>query len=131
MKKFFINFFALVLLVNFCWSTKADQAPATSNNQDSVRQTVDKKMVLAKSNISYKWEHLSSVDGKLETPNQGNQQTATLVIDVDKNGTNDFIIAERTKAPSVVWYRRTNKGWDRLVVETDSLTIEAGSSSHD
>ncbi len=129
MKNFFTNFFVLMLL--FWSSAKGDQAPATSNNQDFVRQTGDKEIVLEKSNISFQWEHLSSVDGKLETPNQGNQQTATLVIDVDKNGTNDFIISERTKAPSVVWYRRTDKGWDRLVVETDSLTIEAGSSSHD
>jgi hypothetical protein len=131
MKIFFINFFAVTFALNICSSVKGDQAPATSNNQDSVPQTADKVMVLEKSNISYRWEHISSVDGKLEPPNKGNEQTAALVIDVDKNGTNDFIISERTTAPSVVWYRRTDKGWDRLVVETDSLTIEAGSSSHD
>lgn len=84
-----------------------------------------------KTQLSYEWQHLSSVNGDLPTPNEGNQQTATLVMDVDKDGVNDFIITERTKAPSVIWYRRTASGWDRYVVETDALTIEAGSTYTD
>ena len=86
---------------------------------------------LEKSQISYEWEHLSSVNNQLAVPNGGNQQTATLVMDVDKNGTNDFIISERTQAPSVVWYRRTDSGWDRHVIESEALRIEAGSAYSD
>lgn len=85
----------------------------------------------APSSHRIKWEHLSSTKGNIETPNAGNQQTATLVMDVDKNGVNDFIIAERTKAPSIVWYQRKENGWTKHVIENEALTIEAGSAYTD
>lgn len=77
------------------------------------------------------WKHLSSVDGDLPPPNGGDQQTATAVFDVDDDGTNDFFITDRSTAPSVVLYRRQSDGWDKYVVEDDSLSIEAGSAYHD
>ena len=77
------------------------------------------------------WTHLSTTQGDLEPPNTGNQQTATLVTDLDKDGINDFMITERTQAPSVVWYRRSAEGWDRYVVEDEPLRIEAGSAHYD
>jgi hypothetical protein len=86
---------------------------------------------LEKSDIAYQCEHLSSINKQISVPNGGNQQTATLVMDVDKNGVNDFIISERTQAPSLVWYRRTKSGWDRYVIEKEALTIEAGSAYSD
>jgi len=78
-----------------------------------------------------KWKHLSTVSGDLEIPNTGSQQTEALVVDVDKDGINDFLIAERTKAPSVVWYRKVKKGWEKYTVETEPLHIEAGSACLD
>jgi hypothetical protein len=77
------------------------------------------------------WKHLSSAFGDLEVPNPGNQQTATAVFDVDKNGVNDFMITERTSSPSVVWYRYTEEGWQRYIVEDEPLRIEAGSAVND
>jgi hypothetical protein len=77
------------------------------------------------------WEYLSTTKADLPIPNKGNQQTATLVSDLDKDGINDFIITERTKGPSVIWYRKNNDGWDRYVLEDAPLTIEAGSAYHD
>ncbi len=77
------------------------------------------------------WTHFSSLDGTLEPPNAGGQQTATAVFDVDLDGTVDFLVAERTQAPAVVWYRHTARGWDRYVVEEAALRIEAGSAVHD
>jgi len=50
------------------------------------------------------------------------------VLDVDKDGVNDFVIAERTKGPSVLWYRKVAQGWKRYVVEPEPLHIEAGSA---
>ena len=50
------------------------------------------------------WIYLSSRAGSLPPPNSGNQQTACLVLDIDKDGIQDFVIAERTQAPAVVWY---------------------------
>ena len=86
---------------------------------------------LPRASVSYQWEHISSTTGALQVPNQGNQQTATLVLDVDKDGLNDFFISERTKAPSLLLYRRTRSGWDRYVIENEALAIEAGSTYSD
>lgn len=80
---------------------------------------------------SVEWKHLSTVTGDLQPPNSGKQQTASAVFDVDGDGINDFLIAERTAAPSMVWYRRTKTGWRRYPVETDLLHIEAGSAVYD
>ncbi len=77
------------------------------------------------------WTHSSTLDGNLAAPNEGNQQTATAVFDVDRDGLVDFLIAERTQEPAVVWYRRNPSGWDRYVVEASALRIEAGSAVHD
>jgi len=77
------------------------------------------------------WKHLSTTTGDLPLPNSGKEQTSSLVLDVDKDGVNDFVITERTKAPSVVWYRRDAKGWTRCVVDNEPLHIEAGSDSYD
>jgi hypothetical protein len=86
---------------------------------------------LEKANVTYQWEHLSSTKNQIAVPNTGNQQTATLVMDVDRDGLNDFIISERTKAPSVLLYKRNKSGWDRYVIENEALTIEAGSAYAD
>ena len=78
-----------------------------------------------------KWKHLSSVNGDLPVPNAGKEQTASLVCDIDKDGINDFAIAERTQAPALVWYRRGASGWTRYIVEAGPLHIEAGSDALD
>jgi len=77
------------------------------------------------------WTHLSTENGDLEVPNQGNQQTASLVGDLDNNGVNDFVITERTEAPSVVWYRRVNDGWGQYIIDDTPQRIEAGSTYFD
>lgn len=77
------------------------------------------------------WKHLSTSTGDLPVPNSGQQQTASLVCDIDGDGVNDFVITERTEAPSVVWYRRGNSGWTRYVVDDQALHIEAGSGAFD
>jgi hypothetical protein len=84
-----------------------------------------------KQTVAFSWQHLSSKNGDIDVPNAGNQQTASAVYDVDLNGYNDFIISERTTAPSVVWYQRTAKGWQRYIVDAEPLTIEAGSAVSD
>lgn len=85
----------------------------------------------ALSGESTTWRHLSTTKNDLELPNVGNQQTASLIADVDQNGSQDFFITERTQAPSVVLYLHNGSGWDRLVVEKEPLRIEAGSASLD
>jgi sugar phosphate isomerase/epimerase len=78
-----------------------------------------------------KWTWLSTTKGDLQEPNAGHEQTSTIVADVDLDGVNDFIVSERSMAPSVVWYRRGDEGWVKYVIETEPLHIEAGSDCHD
>ncbi len=80
----------------------------------------------AQSGDSVLWKHKSTIHGDLPVPNAGNQQTASAVFDVDKDGVNDFVITERTQAPAVVWYRRGADGWTKYVIEDGVQYIEAG-----
>jgi len=59
-------------------------------------------------------------------PHSGNQQTACVVADLDKDGIDDFVITERTKTPSVVWYKYNGKSWDMKVIDNTHLNPEAG-----
>jgi len=74
------------------------------------------------------WVLISSTRGEIEKPNGGTQQTSATVFDIDKDGVNDFVITERTAAPSVVWYRRVKDGWKRYVIEPGLLKPEAGAT---
>lgn len=78
-----------------------------------------------------RWRLLSSQRNDLPVPGAALQQTASLVADLDGNHTNDFVLAFRDKAPSLVMYRRLAREWERVVVETDLLPIEAGGASYD
>src|SRR5438445_1123634 len=78
-----------------------------------------------------KWSHLSSKNGELPTPGESTQQTGALVADLDRDGVNDFVLSFRQVAPALVWYRRTDKGWDRYVIDKDYLTVEAGGAFYD
>jgi len=75
-----------------------------------------------------KWTHYSTEQGDLPVPNEGGQQTAALVLDIDKDGINDFVITERTTAPAVTWYKFNNYKWERYVIEVEMMRIEAGST---
>jgi hypothetical protein len=78
-----------------------------------------------------RWELVSSKTGEIEAPNPGKEQTSAAVGDFDNDGINDFCISERTSAPGLVWYRRTNDGWKRYVVEDAICFIEAGTVAFD
>ncbi len=80
---------------------------------------------------SRKWRLVSSANGDIEVPNSGNQQTATLIMDVDKDGAMEFFITERTAAPAVTMYRHTKGEWKRYIVDKELVFIEAGSTSYD
>lgn len=79
----------------------------------------------------FKWKHLSTINGDLPITNGGNQQTASLVSDVNGDGVNDVFITDRTTSPSVVGMIYTPAGWDRYIIDADSLRIEAGSATYD
>jgi hypothetical protein len=62
----------------------------------------------------------------LPGPNQGKQQTCCLVLDIDRDGVDDFVIGERTQAPSVVWYKYRGGVWEQYVIDDTRLRPEAG-----
>jgi hypothetical protein len=86
---------------------------------------------LGASAAEIQWQHLSSAKGELPVPGESTQQTGNLIADLDRDGTNDFVLSFRAKGPALVWYRRTAKGWDRYVIEKDFLTVEAGGAAFD
>jgi hypothetical protein len=73
-----------------------------------------------------RWQHLSSVTGDLPAPGPSTQQTGAIVADLANDGVNGFVLSFRQTAPALVWYRRRAGGWDRYVIESNFLTIEAG-----
>ncbi|XOV92408.1 MAG: FG-GAP repeat domain-containing protein [Bacteroidota bacterium] len=77
------------------------------------------------------WKLVSSENGDLDVPNSGNQQTASLIADIDMDGDQDFFISERTTAPALCLYRYDKGKWTRYIIEDELLRIEAGSATLD
>ncbi len=77
------------------------------------------------------WVQHSSAQGDLPIPWLGQEQTAGLILDIDNDGRNDFVLAGRKHAPSVVWYRREGSSWVQYLIERDPLPIEAGGAYAD
>jgi hypothetical protein len=76
-----------------------------------------------------RWIHLSSTAGDIPVPDVG-RQVAALIMDINKDGVNDFVIASYEK---IAWFRRNHQGWTRCQVEngTKGVRIEAGGDFHD
>lgn len=74
------------------------------------------------------WIHRSTATGDIDPPTTGgNSQTASLVLDINRDGIDDFVITDRSTQPSVVWYESSDSGtWQRHVIDPDALDIEAG-----
>ena len=80
------------------------------------------------------WKCLSSAKGDLPAPAPRPQHAAALVLDVNQDGRNDFVIATWKTTDKLVWYRRGADGWTKLLVddfEPDQTSIEAGGAVHD
>jgi len=77
------------------------------------------------------WRHLSSRKGDLPEPNGGKQQTACVVFDIDGDGSCDIVIAERTRPPALVWFRKSGRTWRKYVIDSEHRRPEAGGTSFD
>jgi hypothetical protein len=62
-----------------------------------------------------KWEHLSSLQRELPFAEVG-AQVSTLIMDIDQDGLNDFVIAGWGK-PSMVWFKRHENGWSKYLID--------------
>lgn len=113
--------FAL-LVAALCLPAQAPAAPPAHSGAGAEAQPFTPRSVA--------WAHLSSKDGNL--PVSGPQeQTAALVLDIDKDGVNDFVIGGRGLPPALSWFRRGADGWSRYVIEPEALPIEAGGAFAD
>jgi hypothetical protein len=81
---------------------------------------------LAGAKADVTWQRKSSLTGDMPAPNDGKQQTCCIVMDIDKDGIDDFVVGERTQTPSVVWYKYNGKGWDKFVIDDTRKNPEAG-----
>ncbi len=73
-----------------------------------------------------RWDRRSSVSGDMPIPCPGKQQTCCVAADLDGDGVQDFVIGERTRTPSVVWYKYNGTGWESRVIDNSKLRPEAG-----
>jgi hypothetical protein len=78
-----------------------------------------------------RWTHISSATGEIPLPFAEPEPTASLIVDVDKDGRQDFIIGSRINGPSVVLYRGGPSGWTQCVIDSSVQQIEAGGAIHD
>ena len=72
------------------------------------------------------WQRKSTTTRDMPIPNAGSQQTCCMVLDIDNDDIEDFVVGERTQAPSVVWYKYNGKGWDKHVIDNTKKRPEAG-----
>lgn len=75
------------------------------------------------------WDHLSSQENQIPRPNVG-RQSAALAADLDKDGSDDIVIAGWS-SPSMVWLRKTESGWNRYIIDDRDSHIEAGGDVYD
>ena len=56
------------------------------------------------------WEHLSTRSGQIDFADVG-QQAASLVLDIDRDGIDDFVIGGWSDETSMVWFRKQGGRW--------------------
>ncbi len=91
-----------------------------------VTQTVLLSVTASAAIAGTAWSRKSSVTGEIPVPNVGNQQTCCIVADLDRDGIQDFVIGERTKTPSIVWYKFNGRKWEKYVIDNTRINPEAG-----
>ncbi|MEX2235721.1 MAG: VCBS repeat-containing protein [Cyclobacteriaceae bacterium] len=93
--------------------------------------TRSKKSDLTTASPQIAWQHLSSKNGDIPSPGPSTQQTASMVVDVDMDGVNDFIVGARKESPALSFFRRVENGWEKYIIEPELLAVEAGGAFHD
>ncbi len=73
-----------------------------------------------------RWQHLSSANGDLPVPQTSDQQTGSVVGDIDNDGRPDFVITNRMRGNAAIWMQNTTPGWKQHILDPGPLNIEAG-----
>jgi FG-GAP-like repeat len=83
------------------------------------------------------WKHLSSANGDLPVPELSDQQTGSMVGDIDGDGRMDFVFTGREKSNAAIWMRNTGRanaryhGWQQYVIDPGPRNLEAGGTLFD
>ncbi len=85
--------------------------------------------VLGAAGERVKWKHYSSAKGDFQAPGVGNQ-SALLVFDIDKDGTDEIVVAGWGDT-SMVWYKKTGDSWANYLLDNSNSHIEAGGAVYD
>lgn len=79
-----------------------------------------------------KWERTSSEDGAIPLSWKTTQQTASLSVDIDKDGIEEFVMAGRGQATSIIYLKFDRAiGWREFAVEKEALPLETGGTFYD
>ncbi|MDZ7934801.1 MAG: sugar phosphate isomerase/epimerase [Emticicia sp.] len=79
-----------------------------------------------------KWERMTSEDGTIPLSWKATQQTASLAVDIDKDGIEEFVMAGRGQATSIIYLKFDRAiGWREFSVEKEALPIETGGTFYD
>ncbi|GGD77893.1 hypothetical protein GCM10011514_47310 [Emticicia aquatilis] len=79
-----------------------------------------------------KWERTSSEDGAIPLSWKTTQQTASLSVDIDKDGIEEFVMAGRGQVTSIIYLKFDRAiGWREFAVEKEALPIETGGTFYD
>ena len=116
-------------LTNKAWEVSRDLAKLATVESNACLLAMAMALMVAplvSQAVELRWQHLSSATGDLPAPGTSTQQTGAIVADFANDGINGFVLSFRQKAPALVWYRRAANGWDRYIIESDFLTVEAG-----
>jgi hypothetical protein len=122
----------VVAAVDITDTTTTPATPTTPASPDVPTTPATSDIAVTTAATTLEWTQLSSANGDLPAPSNSTQQTAALILDVDNDGLNDFVIGIRQgSGPSMVWFKRTATGWDRYLIDATVLDIEAGGAFHD
>jgi sugar phosphate isomerase/epimerase len=79
-----------------------------------------------------KWERISSEDGTIPLSWKTTQQTASLSVDIDKDGIEEFVMAGRGQTTSIMYLKFDRAiGWREFAIEKEALSIETGGTFYD
>lgn len=79
-----------------------------------------------------KWERTSSEDGTIPLSWKTTQQTASLAVDIDKDGIEEFVMAGHGQATSIIYLKFDRAiGWREFAVEKEALPLESGGTFYD
>jgi len=104
--KFNLLLIAVAALVMSC------QGPADSSSKQVVQ-----------------WKFMSSLYRDIPFPDV-KEQVSALILDIDKDSINDFVIAGWGK-PSMYWFKKNGNTWDKYLIDPGTEYIEAGGAFAD